>query len=45
MLFEIDFLVFHTAPQPLDEDIVHLATSTVHADRNAKLSKARGPFI
>jgi len=31
---EIDLLVFEAAPQPLDEDVVHVAALAVHADRD-----------
>src|SRR5215831_10464857 len=31
---EVDLLYFETAPQPLDEDVVHTAALTVHADRD-----------
>src|SRR5215475_7501279 len=31
---EVDLLIFETAPQPLDEDVVHAAALTVHADRD-----------
>src|SRR5215467_15234966 len=32
---EVDLLVFETAPQPLDEDVVHAPALAVHADRDA----------
>ena len=31
---EVDLLIFETAPQPLDEDVVHAPALTVHADRD-----------
>src|SRR3954447_13906484 len=31
---EVDLLVFEAAPQPLDEDVVHVAAFAVHADRD-----------
>src|SRR6516165_5959480 len=31
---EVDLLIFETAPQPLDEDVVHASALTVHADRD-----------
>src|SRR5215471_17873037 len=32
---EVDLLVFETAPQPLDKDVVHAPAFAVHADRDA----------
>src|SRR6202011_6308411 len=31
---EVDLLVFETAPQPLDEDVVHAPALAVHADHD-----------
>src|SRR3954454_4235978 len=31
---EVDLLVFEAAPQPLNEDVVHVAALAVHADRD-----------
>ena len=39
---EIHLLVFHAAPQPLDEDIVSPRTFAVHADRDAVLDQQVG---
>ena len=33
---EVDVLVLHAAPQPLDENIVEPPPLTVHADLNAR---------
>ena len=32
--FQMDFLIFDRAPQPLDEDVVHEAAASVHRDRD-----------
>ena len=32
--FQINFLAFHTAPQPLDEHVIKPATLAVHTDLN-----------
>src|SRR5205809_770870 len=32
---QVQALVFHAPPQPLDEDVVQRSTATVHADRGA----------
>ena len=39
---EIHLLVFHAAPQPLDEDVVSPFTFAVHADRDAVLDQQAG---
>src|SRR5271167_488136 len=39
---EVDLFVFQTAPQPLDEDIVHAAALAIHADRDAALFEDAG---
>ena len=41
---EVDLLVFHAAPKPLDEDVVHPPAATVHADFHAELRQSPGPF-
>src|SRR5580704_6066444 len=42
---EVDFLVFETAPQPLDKDIVHAAAFAVHADRDAMPLQGAGKSV
>ena len=44
VLLEVDFLVFHAAPKPLDEHVVHPAALAVHADFHSQFSQAPGPF-
>jgi hypothetical protein len=39
---EVDLLVFQTAPQPLDENIVHAAAPAIHADHDAALFEDAG---
>src|ERR1700738_2765564 len=42
---EIDFLVFEAAPQPLDEDVVHVAALAVHADRDLVPPQGTGEVV
>ena len=44
VLEEIDLLVFHAPPQPLDEDVVHPAPTSVHADFNAQIQQLSRPL-
>jgi hypothetical protein len=37
--------VFQAHSQPLDEDVVHPAASTIHADLNALLLKLGDPIL
>jgi len=39
---EINILIFDTAPQPLDEDIVETPTATIHADADIGILQATG---
>jgi hypothetical protein len=41
---QIDFLVLHAFPQPLDEDVVAQATLAVHADLDAVFLEQPGEF-
>ena len=41
---QIDFLLLHAAPQPLDEDVIHPAAFAIHADAHIKLEQSAGPF-
>jgi hypothetical protein len=34
---QIDFLVLHASPQPLDEYVIHPAAFAIHADTHIKL--------
>ena len=43
-LLKVDLLVFDVSPQPLDEDVIHPATATVHADLHAQFRQRPGPF-
>src|SRR5262249_39023999 len=42
---EIDLLVFEAAPQPLDEDVVHIATLAIHADRDCVVLQRTGEVV
>src|SRR5580704_4842724 len=42
---EVDFFVFEAAPQPLDEDVVHVAALPVHADHDAVPLQGAGEFV
>src|SRR5262252_161172 len=42
---EVDLLVFETAPQPLDKDVVHAAALAVHADRDAMPLQGAGKIV
>ena len=44
VLEQIDLLVFHAPPQPLDEDVVHPAPAAVHAVLDAETGQFPGPF-
>ena len=41
---QIDLLVFHAPPKPLDEDVVHPSPAAVHADFYTEIQQATGPF-
>ena len=43
--FEIDFLIFQTAPETLDKDIVHPTTLAVHADLNVMVLEHIGEAL
>jgi hypothetical protein len=43
--FQVHFLVLHTAPQPLDEDIVDPAALAVHADLDAMRFEGAGELF
>ena len=42
---EVDLLVFEAAPQPLDEDVVHVAALAVHADRDPVALQGAGEVV
>src|SRR5205807_10009547 len=42
---EVDFLVFETAPQPLDKDVVHASAFAVHADRDPVVLQSAGEVV
>src|SRR5438270_10608467 len=42
---EVDLLVFETAPQPLNEDVVHAPALAVHADRDAMPLQGAGKIV
>ena len=42
---EVDLLVFETAPQPLDEDVVHAPALAIHADRDAMPLQGAGKVV
>ena len=39
---QINFFVFHTAPQSFDEDVVQRASASIHADGNAAFFEFAG---
>ena len=41
---EVDVLIFHTAPQPFDEDVVHPAAFAIHADFDPQFLQAIDPL-
>ena len=42
---EVDLLVFETAPQSLDEDVVHAPALAVHADRDPVVLQSAGEVV
>jgi len=42
---QVDLLVFETAPQPLDKDVVHAPALAVHADRDAMPLQGAGEVV
>src|SRR3982074_1700389 len=42
---EVDLLVFETAPQPLDKDIVRVAALAIHADRDRVVLQGAGEVV
>ena len=40
-----ELLIFQTPPKPLDEDVVHPATTPIHADLNALTMKFADPLL
>ena len=42
IIVEIDFLILHTAPEPLNEDVVKIAASAVSTDGNLSRLKPIG---
>src|SRR5246127_3696316 len=42
---EVDLLIFETAPQPLNEDVVHTPALAVHADRDTMPLQGAGEVI
>ena len=42
---EIDLLVLQTAPQPLDEDIIHPTSFPIHADADAGRFQCTGKLL
>jgi hypothetical protein len=42
---EIDLLVFEAAPQPFDEDVVHVAALAIHADRDPVVLQGAGEVV
>ena len=37
VIMQIDFFIFHAAPQPLGEDVVESAAFAIHTDLNLSL--------
>src|SRR5207245_3978001 len=42
---EVDLLVFEAAPQPLDEDVVHVAALAIHADGDLVALQGAGEVV
>ena len=42
---EVNLLVFETAPQPLDEDVVHAPALAVHADHDPVPFQGAGEIV
>jgi len=42
---EVDLLVFQAAPQPLDEDVVHVAALAIHADGDRVALQGVGEIV
>src|SRR5216683_2302217 len=42
---EVDLLIFEAAPQPLDEDVVHVAALAIHADRDRVVLQRAGEVV
>ena len=42
---EVDLLIFETAPQPLDEDVVHTPALAVHADHDPVPFQGTGEVV
>lgn len=42
---KIGFLIFETAPQALNEDVIHLAPLSIHADLYAMLLECSGEYF
>src|SRR6476619_2589915 len=42
---EVDLLVFEAAPQPLDEDVVHVAALAIHADGDRVALRGIGEIV
>src|SRR2546427_13177767 len=42
---EVDLLVFEAAPQPLDEDVVHVAALAIHADGDRVTLQGVGEIV
>src|SRR3990172_6407054 len=45
VLAQVDVLVFHTAPQTLDENIVQRATAPIHADAHSGPGQGSGELL
>ena len=42
---EVDLLVFEAAPQPLDENVVHIAALAIHADGDLVALQGAGEVV
>ena len=42
---EVDFFVFHAAPEPLDEDVVHPSPFAIHTDFHAFVFESLDPIL
>ena len=44
VVMEVDFLTFDASPEAFDKDVVKVAASPVHADRNGNIGQRANKF-
>lgn len=45
MLFQMNFIVFHAAPKPLDKNIIHCPAKAIHAEFDAFFEQYTGETV